>query len=112
MLSEARIILPNVGNDGAPLGALQEALAGDLVDAFGGVTMLDTRGRWRSEDTGTLYCEHGQAFDVACPDNEATRIKLRTIAHIYADKANQETVYLRLPNGAVEFLRPVVAIAA
>lgn len=87
------------------------ALEHALLAAFGGFTRCETFGAWR-DDTGRDHIERGFAYAVACEPTAATENKLRRIAQAYCVAAKQLCVYLRLPNGSVEFVESVEAATA
>ena len=96
-MREARIIAP-IANLAARV-RLEES----LTNAFGGWTKYAGIGYWR----GLVPQRYGQMeciaiYDIAVdPDRETT---LRAIAAQFCWAAKQECVYLRLPNGEVEFV--------
>lgn len=111
-MREAMIILPLADNNGASLEAVHTNLKKAIVKAFGGYTATASEGGWYSEETDTLYEEPGKAYAIACKDSVTVRNTLRTIAEDFATIAEQECLYLRLPSGEVEFVKPSGRIAA
>lgn len=106
-MREARIILPVLDNNGATLAHVHTGLKRSLCEAFGGYTALASQGGWLDSATGRLYEEAGIAYDVAVNPIDATHgRRLRAIAAHAAREASQVCVYLRLPNGDVEFVEP------
>lgn len=112
-MREARLILPNVGNDGADLTPVHTTIRRALAERFGGFTAAPVFGGWVSPD-GKLYEEAGTAYDAAAPDDTASAEFLRGLARTAGEAARQEAMYLRLPNGEVEIIEtaPVRAAAA
>ncbi len=108
MFTEARLILPNLDNNGDSLDVTHDVLAEYLIDAFGGFTSQAVQGGFKGED-GTVYREAGTAYDVALDDSADNQAYLRGIARWAAGAADQECVYLRQPSGAVEFIEPETA---
>jgi hypothetical protein len=53
MLREGRFILPLQTNDGRSVGPVIHETALKLTDEFGGATITEARGLWKSED-GTV----------------------------------------------------------
>lgn len=101
-MREARIILPETHHsDGHSLAPIHAWLKRSLAADFGGYTATPSFGGWVAPD-GTLYEEKGTAYDVAADDDRAG--ELRTIAQFIAGQAEQLAVYLRLPDGHVEFV--------
>ena len=97
-MNESRIILPVNDNLGRPLTRAHATLRDAIIDAFGGVTVTRGNGCWRGHD-GTLYDEPVVIYDVAHADRPAARGALRSIALAACIDADQECVYLRLPDG-------------
>lgn len=102
-MREARIICPERDNSGSDLEVVRLSLARKLCDTFGGCTVSDGQGSWISA-SGALYREPVKLFDVACEPTKEARIALRRIAQTLKHDARQEAVYLRLPDGTVEFV--------
>lgn len=106
MLTEARIILPIEG--GTTLLAPHTAhtsLKSRLMKAFGGYTCYSVHGAWRDPNTGEVLDDASVAYDIVCdPTDELTAPALRKIAGIACNAMMQRCVYLRLPNGNVEFV--------
>ncbi len=112
MLKEARIILPVLDNDGNDLGHVHAALVADLEREFGGLTIHDAQGSWEGQrEAVTIYDiavpwpdrHHTAHWDATkCDDTLGTLLELSSEACF---AARQECVYLRLPNGAVAFVK-------
>lgn len=106
-LHEARLIVPMFDNHGRDLIPLLRWVEESLITDFGGCTVLrQVFGAWRDPATGDLYREPVYVFDVAVPDTDHSAAQLRNIARKAATRGEQQSVYLRLPSGAVEFVKP------
>jgi len=105
---EARVILPNSGNDGKPLDGTHDTLQHVLCDEFGGYTAQPVTGGYKANN-GRMMHENGTAYDVAMPDDAANIGKLIQIGRWAAFVADQECVYVRTPSGRVEFVEPAMA---
>lgn len=97
---EARIIVPVAG---LSMGGEDVHLENKLYGFFGGFTMFPARGGWLAPN-GHKYVDQVFIYDIACDDNEASVRDLRMIARWVAREYDQQCVYLRLPNGSVEFV--------
>jgi hypothetical protein len=103
-MREARIILPGYQRNGAPVDShVLPRLEAMIIDAFGGFTCMRGIGAYRMND-GTLKQEPVAIFDIAIKQVSFRSISLHDIALWVANAANQECVYLRHPNGSVEFV--------
>lgn len=60
----ASLLLPLVGNDGANLRKVHDALVAALLEHFGGFTSSDASGLWRDTD-GRVYSDTLVRYDVA-----------------------------------------------
>lgn len=98
MTKEARIIAV----EGYP--EAQKNLELRLLHRFGGFTKVASEGAWIDPATGKIYREPGWIYDVAIEDDAEAWASLRDAAEIYCYEAEQLCVYLRLPNGQVEFV--------
>lgn len=98
-LQEARIIFPR--NDDT--AALIAPLLGKIAAFFGGLTAIEGRGMFHG--AGQFYDEPVLIVDVAVDVGSAEHADmLYKLAEQFAENANEECVYLRLPNGAVQFV--------
>lgn len=98
-MNEAKIILPRHEHTRDATAWLENA----LLREFGGYTATEGRGAWQSPD-GTIMLEPVTVLDVACQRDIPTVQKLRLLAYGAGARAAQQAVYLRLPDGAVEFI--------
>ena len=102
-MREARIILPLASNSGASLASVHKALADKLTQAFGGYTAFNS---WGPNSWGPWkgITEPGITYDIACEDSFAATRNLLAIARWARAVASQDTVYIRLPVGVVQFV--------
>lgn len=103
-LREARIILPLHNNKGLSLAPLHLELEQVLLSHFGGFTSFQAKGAIEAPD-GPPQRERDVVYDVAMCDNDTGY--LRAIAVWLAQRGEQDCVYVRFPNGTVEFVSPV-----
>lgn len=99
-MREARLILPENDNTGAPLKAVHEALQDRLCEAFGGFTLSFGRGGWKN-DAGLLFREPVMIYNIAMETADSQT--LRFIARGLLKDTDQEAISLRLPTGEVVF---------
>lgn len=107
VLREARIILPRQDNNGVPLIPVKNVLEKKLLTSFGGFTRLEGMGGWESNrvmHTRRLYQEYVWIYDIVVSLDWMASIKLKRIGLWLKKVANQESIYLRLPSGEIEFL--------
>ena len=102
-MREASIILPERDNAGASLAAVHEALQDRLCQAWGGFVVGYAKSG-RSGRNGLLTREDVRVYTVVVGEGETPAL-LRIIARDLRRAAHQETIYLRLPDGAVVFVR-------
>lgn len=98
MTKEARIIAV------AGYPEAQKNLELRLLRRFGGYTKVASEGAWIDPATGEIYREPGWIYDVALEDDAEAWASLRGVAKFFCHEAEQICVYLRLPNGQVEFV--------
>lgn len=112
-MREFRMILPVADNSGQSLEAEHRALQTLLCKHFGGYTATQALGGW-CPSPGVHQSEHVTVYDVACEwKNYAFEADtLRSLARNIAALAKQKTVYLRLPDGTVEFIAPMIVTSA
>lgn len=116
MQKEARLIVPTADNEGNRLDDLATELEARLTETFGGFTRLFGIGGYRDKNGATIK-EPVWVYDVAVPFNVATAVEtldaLYRLARLILEKGKQQSVYLRLPDGRVEFVEaPARRIAA
>lgn len=123
---ECRIILIDPGADTEcdvfnRIEDANEAALSRLAQSFGGYTLTSGKGGWVAPD-GTLHTDHVLIADVAVPmflpvsqaggvvTHEAERAGMHAtsvlfeIAREYCRAADQQCVYVRLPNGDVHLI--------
>lgn len=101
-MKEARIILATDTKDNRPIKAtIRELLRNKLANNFGGFTETMGYGGYIMAD-GILKTEAVYIYDVAMPHQDFPA--LRAIAAWLRIVAEQETVYLRDPDGNVAFV--------
>lgn len=115
-MREAMIILPNANNDGVQLHDVQDFLAEQLIEAFGGCTIRAAFGAWHAPDGKTMR-EAVSEFVTACEPSVENAARLRAIACHIGEVAHQLAVYVRYASGDVEIIDtanrcPVQSIAA
>lgn len=101
----ARIILPERDNQGESLSWQHQALQNMLVARYGGFTMTQGQGGWKSPE-GRAVHEPVWVYDVAMKNDEV--VYFRTLARDIAGDARQECVMIVTPQGEVEFVKPLV----
>lgn len=103
-MKDARIILATEQRNNIPIHAsIRDLLREKLARAFGGYTETIGHGGYIMED-GTLKQETVLIYDIAIEDHYYP--VLTSIAQWLAMVANQETVYVRRPDGNVVFYDP------
>lgn len=113
MLREGRFILPTHDNSGKPMEDVVFAALKEVVDRFGGASVIKVNGAWRN-DNGKLHLEPVLAFDVAYEPTHENNAAFIAIATHAAVQAAQESVYIRLASGEVTIpsVQPLVSAAA
>lgn len=102
MLKEARIILPFAGS--ARFMEAHRFLADYLTDKFGGYTVSSGRGAWRAPNK-IVVRDDVEIYDVAVPgERDASWDHLAVAAQTAGWRCGQQCVYLRYPDGSVEFV--------
>jgi hypothetical protein len=106
-MREARIILPSLTQHGRIVHSdVGDWLEVQLLRHFKGFTKWDAEGVFWSEQHGQVV-EFTTIYDVAMEFNNDSFIELVTIAQKLAQKADQESVYVRSAGGVVLFVKPV-----
>ena len=111
MIREARIILYSIDWRGMPVDhTVQPWLESELLALCGGFTRTNGEGAWRDEK-GRTHWEQVGVYDLAMPDSGSQGyarpdpvVVLQTIAVELKRRARQKSVYLRHPDGCVEFI--------
>ena len=86
-----------------PITDFQHELDIVLLRDFGGFTRTPAMGGWR-DPSGVDHTENVCVYTIAMLDMPLCRARLRGIARYYRVKAKQQSVYVRWPNGRVEFI--------
>ena len=102
-MREAQIILPLADNNGAAYPDVLDALEQRLIRTFNGFTYAPATGAWVGPHN-KLYREAVRVYSIAMEDTRANAAALRSIANLTRMEARQEAVYIRLPDGEVEFV--------
>lgn len=109
-MNEAKLIVPMQDNDGEDILSVRDAAIAALIENFGGCTVTAATGYWSNE--GKVQREPVWELVVACEPDALSSAHLRTIAENVARDGRQHTVYLRHPDGAVEFVNAPVELSA
>jgi hypothetical protein len=104
VLKEACIKVPVADNDGNSLSTLLNNVMLQASKVFGGCSTYECKGAWQSPDTGKLYVEPVHDVIIACDNSPKTVRNLQSLAKHVKSVGMQESVYLRLPNGNVQFI--------
>lgn len=111
-MKEALIICPKTDNEGNSTADVFAAAVQELILSFDGVTVSDAEGHWRNS-AGRTYHERVWQLHVACDETAPwTNSELRDVASHILHDAKQQSVYLRLPSGDVEFISAQIAAIA
>lgn len=102
-MREAMVICPQADNAGWPLDAVKAEAVRRMIGTFGGVTVRAAEGHWM-DDGGRLYVEPVWELVAACEPGDDASAALRSIAEDIGYSGRQECVYLRHPDGRVEFV--------
>lgn len=102
-LKQAYLAIPLFDNDGEPLANLHVWVSEHLLHEFGGFTS------WKMFGIGTLNNgrvkdDRGLVYCVAMEPSLKNAEKLREIARFVRRQAEQESVYIVLADGQVEFV--------
>lgn len=103
-LREAMIIMPTQDNRGSDLSTQLASLQAELTDIFGGCTVTNAMGSWKSD--GAVQTEPVACFAVASRQDQTSDDALLRIADRYGAACGQESVYVRLFGGSVAFVTP------
>lgn len=100
-LKEARIIaVVRNPEDLLQLNSLQHR----ILEAFGGFTRSQAYGAWRNPETEEVVYDESYCLDIAVQDTLQTRLKLQELAQAWGKATDQISVYVRYPNGSVDFI--------
>ena len=100
-MREARVILPLFHRDGGPIPDVHEYFKRTLASTFGGFTSTTGQGGWVKADTGELFAEPVNVYDVAMVNTPENAETLRSLALKAGSLAGQYAMYIRLPSGEV-----------
>ena len=95
-MKEFTIIMPR------DAGFAAEWLRTQFLDNFGGYTEHEATGAWR-DPTGVVIFDHNAVFTVATDRLDAVT-EFRHLALTAGRIGNQQSVYLKSPEGLVEFI--------
>lgn len=101
---ESRIVFPQIDNDGTSLKRLQNRFEEKIVMKFGGFTLVEGQGGWRSPHSSKTYLEPVWFYDIAVEDCKESELELLKLATWLKKEARQEAIYLRYPNGNVVYV--------
>lgn len=105
-MRESSFIAPIADNKGNETTTAQWVAESALLGAFGGYTKESgISGAWR-DPQGRIHHDESVRYSVAADWTPEARDKLRAIVSGFAWRAEQESVYLRLDSGEVEFIAP------
>jgi hypothetical protein len=93
-MTEAKIILPLVDNDGHSLEDKVREAETRMFDLFGGFTRTQAEGAWCDPATGESYFEPVRVYVIAGPWNDAQVSALINLAATAAKEMNQVCVYV------------------
>lgn len=107
MITESKIILPKLDNDGFDLSQQIAHVEDAILQQYGGFNVAESKGAWRN-DEGKVYRDECLTYVIAADWADANNaIALRQIARYAASLMQQECVYMCL-DGQVEFVEPYV----
>jgi hypothetical protein len=93
-MTEAKIILPVVDNDGHSLEHKVREVEARILDLFGGFTRTQAEGAWCDPDTGESYFETVNVYVIAGKWDDARVSALINLAATAAKEMNQACVYV------------------
>ena len=96
-MKEFTIIMPR------DAGFAAEWLRTQFLDNFGGYTEHEATGAWK-DPTGVVIFDHNAVFTVAVDDPGKHAETFRQMARTAGRMGEQQSVYLKLPSGGVEFI--------
>lgn len=99
----AFIVLPLTDNNGLPVKRAHELLRNEIIDAFGGLTMVNVSGMWKN-DAGTTFVDDSIRYEFACEDLPSTQRTINDMATRAGFHAAQEAMFVQYPDGEVAFL--------
>lgn len=103
-MHEATIILPMYYNNHERIaGHTFDTILASLVDLWGGVTHHTASGMFRNAARRVQH-ETVMVINIAFSDTPINRSVIRGIARNFAVDHDQESVYVRWPDGQVQFI--------
>lgn len=102
-MREARIIFASQQQSVTVSASAAEKAREAIAERFGGFTLSQGAGGWVHPKDGLIE-EPVCICDIAMRDSAFNRRHLRDIANKYRLDANQYSVYVRYPDGTVEFV--------
>lgn len=106
---EAKIIIPNVTNDGRSNAHVVKNVGKFLGKTFGGCHGYKAEGFWTDPKTDVSYDDPCDILVTGCEDTPVNRGHLWAIAVYACAQAEQEAIYLKYPNGEVVFVEKAQA---
>lgn len=104
MLKEALVTVPKYDNAGQSLDHILDDVMLQMVDAFGGCTVIEAKGAWRGPD-GKLYAEPVNQVMSAYEASGENDAMLRQIAVLAGEAGAQLAMYVRYASGNVEIIK-------
>ena len=101
MISESKIILPVMDNDGVALDSAISLIEGMLLQQYGGFNVSESRGAWRDSKDGKVYVDKCLTYVIASEWDAPNTLRL--IAKLAAQIMSQECIYICI-DGSVEFI--------
>lgn len=102
-MRELVITVPEFDNNGRSLADLHRTVSVRICYAFGGFTTSPGNGACRRATSGEFVIEHVIRYIIAAP-NERCNTPLRLLAQWIAVAAEQDSVYIRLFDGTIEYV--------
>jgi hypothetical protein len=104
-MTEAKIILPVVDNEGHSLEYKVREAETRIFDLFGGFTRTQAGGAWCDPDTGESYFETVNVYVIAGKWDDVQVLALINLAATAAKEMNQSCIYVCV-KGEVYFVDP------
>ncbi len=112
MLTESKLILPILDNDGLSLSKERLQIEDMILRDFGGFNRAASSGAWRDPVSGRVYSDDCLTYTIAGDwSGVVQRRTLEGIARYAARIMRQECIYLSL-SGDVQFVAPEPAVIA
>lgn len=106
MLKEARIIIPVADHEDRMYRGFMEATRAHMCKCFGGYTETRGSGGWQPPlpPNAPVVTEDVYIFDITIDTSGEDNLKLQHIAERVCARMGQSCVYVRWPNGEVQFV--------